>query len=63
MKGLEMLCRLDHRAGRGSDGKTGDGAGLMVQIPDAFSERFVLSGLYLNKDATASGCYFYSRSH
>lgn len=34
--GLEMLCRLDHRAGRGSDGKTGDGAGLMVQIPDAF---------------------------
>ncbi|MGE7667025.1 glutamate synthase large subunit [Ureibacillus composti] len=34
--GLEMLCRLDHRAGRGSDGKTGDGAGLMVQIPHAF---------------------------
>ena len=36
LKGLEMLCRLDHRAGRGSDGKTGDGSGLMVQIPDAF---------------------------
>ncbi len=36
MKGLEMLCRLDHRAGRGSDGKTGDGSGLMVQIPDYF---------------------------
>ncbi len=35
-KGLEMLCRLDHRAGRGSDGQTGDGAGLMVQIPDVF---------------------------
>ncbi|TQR19699.1 glutamate synthase large subunit [Psychrobacillus vulpis] len=35
-KGLEMLCRLDHRAGRGSDGQTGDGAGLMVQIPDIF---------------------------
>lgn len=35
-KGLEMLCRLDHRAGRGGDGRTGDGAGLMVQIPDAF---------------------------
>lgn len=34
--GLEMLCRLDHRAGRGGDGKTGDGAGLMVQIPDQF---------------------------
>ena len=36
INGLEMLCRLDHRAGRGGDGKTGDGAGLMVQIPDAF---------------------------
>ncbi|MCH7323004.1 glutamate synthase large subunit [Solibacillus sp. MA9] len=34
--GLEMLCRLEHRAGRGGDGRTGDGAGLMVQIPDAF---------------------------
>lgn len=36
VKGLEMLIRLDHRAGRGSDGQTGDGSGLMVQIPDAF---------------------------
>lgn len=36
VQGLEMLCRLEHRAGRGSDGKTGDGAGLMVQIPDSY---------------------------
>lgn len=36
VQGLEMLCRLEHRAGRGSDGKTGDGAGLMVQIPDYY---------------------------
>ncbi|MCP3740980.1 glutamate synthase large subunit [Rossellomorea sp. BNER] len=35
-KGLEMLCQLDHRAGQGSDSITGDGAGLMIQIPDAF---------------------------
>lgn len=35
-KGLEMLCRLDHRAGIGGDGQTGDGAGLMVQIPDVY---------------------------
>lgn len=35
-KGLEMLRRLEHRAGRGGDGKTGDGAGMMVQIPDTF---------------------------
>lgn len=38
-KGLEMLCRLEHRAGRGGDGKTGDGAGLLVQIPHAFFQQ------------------------
>ncbi|WP_110114029.1 glutamate synthase large subunit [Bacillus sp. CGMCC 1.16541] len=35
-KGLSMLCQLDHRGGQGSDPLTGDGAGLMVQIPDVF---------------------------
>ncbi|RZI52915.1 hypothetical protein EW027_02575, partial [Aeribacillus pallidus] len=32
-KGLHMLCQLEHRGGQGSDPKTGDGAGIMVQIP------------------------------
>ncbi|WP_371069163.1 glutamate synthase large subunit [Sediminibacillus sp. JSM 1682029] len=35
-KGLQMLCQLDHRGGQGSDPMTGDGAGLMVQVPDAY---------------------------
>ncbi|MCT2536357.1 glutamate synthase large subunit [Aquibacillus koreensis] len=35
-KGLNMLCQLDHRGGQGSDPNTGDGAGLMVQIPDKY---------------------------
>lgn len=35
-KGLQMLCQLDHRGGQGSDPFTGDGAGLMVQIPDQY---------------------------
>lgn len=30
---LEMLERLDHRGGVGSDGITGDGAGIMTEIP------------------------------
>ncbi|TGA97226.1 glutamate synthase large subunit [Sporolactobacillus shoreae] len=33
---LEMLARLDHRAGKAADGKTGDGAGILVQIPNQF---------------------------
>jgi len=32
-KGLHMLCKLEHRGGQGSDPETGDGAGIMVQIP------------------------------
>ncbi|QTM99549.1 glutamate synthase large subunit [Sediminibacillus dalangtanensis] len=35
-KGLQMLCQLDHRGGQGSDPLTGDGAGLMVQVPDTY---------------------------
>ena len=32
-QGLEVLSRLGHRAACGSDPKTGDGAGILVQIP------------------------------
>src|SRR5690242_16654621 len=34
--GLDALARLDHRGARGADPDTGDGAGIMIQIPDAF---------------------------
>jgi glutamate synthase (NADPH/NADH) large chain len=35
-KGLAALCRMDHRGARGAEPNTGDGAGIMIQIPDAF---------------------------
>ena len=35
-QGLEALRNLDHRGATGSDPKTGDGAGILLQIPDAF---------------------------
>ncbi|MDN4073154.1 glutamate synthase large subunit [Fictibacillus terranigra] len=38
-KGLRMLCQLDHRGGQGSDPLTGDGAGLMVQLPHEFFKK------------------------
>jgi glutamate synthase (NADPH) large chain len=34
-KGLSALIRLDHRGARGAEHNTGDGAGIMIQIPDA----------------------------
>jgi glutamate synthase (NADPH) large chain len=35
-KGLHMLRQLEHRGGQGSDPQTGDGAGIMVQIPHEY---------------------------
>lgn len=35
-QGLTMLCRQEHRGGHGSDGKSGDGAGIMLEIPHRF---------------------------
>ena len=35
-RGLTVLKRLMHRGATGNDPETGDGAGLLVQIPDAF---------------------------
>src|SRR3954462_12110991 len=35
-KGLQALRNLDHRGASGSDPRVGDGAGILIQIPDAF---------------------------
>ena len=35
-RGAEILCRLTHRGAVGADPKDGDGAGIMIQIPDAY---------------------------
>lgn len=36
---LEILVRLTHRGAESSDNRTGDGAGILIQIPDAFFRR------------------------
>ncbi|GGS53470.1 glutamate synthase [Planobispora rosea] len=36
VKALTALCNLDHRGAQGSEPDTGDGAGILTQIPDAF---------------------------
>ncbi|MDQ7057759.1 MAG: glutamate synthase large subunit [Ghiorsea sp.] len=35
-KGLEILLRLTHRGAAGADPREGDGAGILIQIPDDF---------------------------
>ena len=36
---LYMLSNMEHRGGRGSDPKTGDGAGILIQIPHRFLKK------------------------
>jgi glutamate synthase domain-containing protein 2/glutamate synthase domain-containing protein 1/glutamate synthase domain-containing protein 3 len=45
-KGLEALANLEHRGAAGADPTTGDGAGILLQIPDAFF-RGVAAGVEL----------------
>ena len=35
-QGLELLTNLTHRGATGYDPKLGDGAGILIQIPDVF---------------------------
>ena len=34
--GMAALCNMDHRGATGAEADTGDGAGILIQIPDAF---------------------------
>ena len=47
-KGLEVLINLTHRGAAGCDPETGDGAGILIQIPHAFFVRECSElGMYL----------------
>jgi glutamate synthase (NADPH) large chain len=35
-RGLAALCNLEHRGATGTDANTGDGAGILIQMPDRF---------------------------
>jgi glutamate synthase (NADPH/NADH) large chain len=35
-KGITALCNLEHRGASGAETNTGDGAGLLIQVPDRF---------------------------
>ena len=36
MKGITLLSNLEHRGATGADANTGDGAGILIQLPDKF---------------------------
>jgi len=53
-KGLEVLINLTHRGAAGCDPETGDGAGILIQIPHAF---FVRECSGLGMKLPESGAY------
>jgi glutamate synthase (NADPH/NADH) large chain len=44
-KGLDCLCNLEHRGASGAEANTGDGAGILMQVPDRFYREVVDFGL------------------
>lgn len=61
-KALQMLCKMDHRGGQGSDPLTGDGAGLMVQIPDEFLRQACPEIEFPRKGRYGVGMLFFSNN-
>ncbi|HOJ77073.1 MAG TPA: glutamate synthase large subunit [Bacillota bacterium] len=52
-QGLTVLLNLDHRGARGADANTGDGAGILLQIPHRFLKKAAgLSGFELPDPGT-----------
>jgi len=38
-RGLEVLCNMEHRGARGADNVSGDGAGILMQLPHNFYKK------------------------
>ena len=60
-KGLEILANLTHRGAAGSDPLTGDGAGILLQIPhELFQEEMAAQGINLPPagDYAVAMCFF-----
>jgi glutamate synthase (NADPH/NADH) large chain len=63
LKGIEALKAVWHRGAVDADGKTGDGAGIHVQIPHAFFEDFIRKGgQEINNQKFAVGQIFLPRT-
>ena len=58
-KGIESVCNVTHRGAVSADAKTGDGAGVMTQIPRAFFRREIARlGRRLDVEDLAVGMIF-----
>lgn len=58
--GIEAVKNLTHRGAVGADGKTGDGAGILIEIPKKFFLKYILDFGYKisHEDNLAVGTFF-----
>ncbi len=63
-KGLDILLRLTHRGAVGADANEGDGAGILIQVPDAFfREVSPATGIHLPRQGEYGvGMVFFPRN-
>src|SRR5450755_1657523 len=57
---FQSLCNLEHRGAQGAEAETGDGAGILIQVPDAFL-RAVVDFDLPPEGAYATGMLFLAR--
>jgi glutamate synthase domain-containing protein 2/glutamate synthase domain-containing protein 1/glutamate synthase domain-containing protein 3 len=62
-RGLGALARLAHRGGVDADGRSGDGAGLLVGLPKAFFRKAARADGIKLPDEFAVGMVFLQRGH
>ena len=56
---MKVLENMRHRGAEGADNKTGDGAGIMLQIPHEF---ILLQGIPVPKKGnTEQDCFFFRK--
>ena len=62
-QGIDVLVRLEHRGACGCDPDSGDGAGMLIQLPDRFlrQEAAKLGFELPSEGAYASGLVFFSQ--
>lgn len=60
-RGLGALTRLEHRGGVDADGRSGDGAGLLVQLPRAFFRKVARSDAIKLTEEFGVGMVFLQR--
>ncbi|MGH8034564.1 MAG: hypothetical protein ACREO9_05010, partial [Lysobacterales bacterium] len=58
---LESLARLSHRGAVASDGKSGDGCGIMLQFPEPFLRAVAGDCGFRLAGSFAAGLVFFSR--